>query len=207
MFFIIWLMAEDLIEIILTAEKPSCGVLKKLSTVNLNARIFQINPGIDCTNHLMGIDQYSKNMEKLRDDNITVYKNQKDKTWMETRSCEICRSSAVSGAIIISVRIFENQKVQYKILLKNKNALKKLLENVTGIKYNYYITDKHLPGELTLRQKEILYTAYSKGYFDFNRKIDLNGIAQELGVSKKSVQSTLRRGMRKIIEEYIFNNL
>ncbi|MEM0133538.1 helix-turn-helix domain-containing protein, partial [Acidiplasma sp.] len=70
-----------------------------------------------------------------------------------------------------------------------------------------YITDKHLPGELTLRQKEILYTAYSKGYFDFNRKIDLNGIAQELGVSKKSVQSTLRRGMRKIIEEYIFNNL
>jgi predicted DNA binding protein len=200
-------MPENLIEIILTAEKPSCGVLKKLSTVNVSARIFQINPEIEYTNHLMGIENYSKNKEILRDDNITVYKNQRDKTWMETKSCEICRASAVSGAMIISVKIFENQKVQYKVLLKNENSLKNLLESIKGIKYGYYEADDHLPGELTLRQKEILYTAYSKGYFDFTRRIDLNGMAQELGISKKSVQATLRRGIEKIIEEYIFNNL
>ncbi len=200
-------MPENLIEIILTAEKPSCGVLKKLSTVNVSARIFQINPGIEYTNHLMGIENYAKNKEILRDDNITVYKNQRDKTWMETKSCEICRASALSSAMIISVKIYENQKVQYKILLKNKNSLSNLQENINGIKYGYYEADDHLPGELTLRQKEIMYTAYSKGYFDFNRRIDLNGIAQELGVSKKSVQATLRRGIEKILEEYIFNNL
>ena len=200
-------MPANLIEIILTAEKPSCGVLKKLSTVNVSARIFQINPEIEYTNHLMGIENYSKNKEILRDDNITVYKNQRDKTWMETKSCEICRASAVSGAMIISVKIFENQKVQYKVLLKNENSLKNLLESIKGIKYGYYEADDHLPGELTLRQKEILYTAYSKGYFDFTRRIDLNGMAQELGISKKSVQATLRRGIEKIIEEYIFNNL
>ena len=200
-------MPENLIEIILTAEKPSCGVLKKLSTVNVRARIFQINPGIEYTNHLMGIENYSENREILRDDNITVYKNQRDKTWMETKSCEICKASAASGAMIISVKIFENQKVQYKILLKNKNSLKNLQENIEGIKYRYYESDSRLPGELTLRQKEILYMAYSKGYFDFNRRIDLDGIAQEMGISKKSVQATLRRGIEKIIEEYIFNNL
>jgi predicted DNA binding protein len=200
-------MPDNLIEIILTAEKPSCGVLKKLSTVNVMARIFQINPGIEYTNHLMGIENYSKNSDILRDPNITVYKNQRDKTWMETRSCEICRASAETGAMIISVKIFENQKVQYKILLKNQESLKGLQKNITGIKYGYYEVDEHIPGELTLRQKEILYTAYSRGYFDFNRKIDLNRLAEELGVSKKSVQATLRRGIEKIIEEYIFNNL
>ncbi|WMT50998.1 MAG: helix-turn-helix domain-containing protein [Ferroplasma sp.] len=200
-------MPANLIEIILTAEKPSCEVLKKLSTVNVSARIFQINPGTEDTNHLLGIENYSKNREILKDDNITVYKNQRDKTWMETKSCEICRASAISRAMIISVKIFENQKVQYKILLKDKNSLKNLQESITGIKYGYYEVDDHLPGELTLRQKEILYTAYSMGYFDFNRKIDLDGIAKELGISKKSVQATLRRGIEKIIEEYIFNNL
>ncbi|AGO60024.1 hypothetical protein FAD_0973 [Ferroplasma acidiphilum] len=200
-------MKGHLIEITLTAEKPSCDVLKKLAPLNLKVRIFQINPSAGSTNHLMGIENYKKIRESIKDDKITIYENQRDKTWLETHSCEICRAVALSGSIITSVKILENLKVQYKILLKNKKALETLDQSIDGINYNYVESVTKLPEELTLRQKEVLYIAFKNGYFEFQRGINLDGLASELGISKKAVQSDLKRGIDKIVKEYIFNNI
>lgn len=200
-------MEGHLIEITLTAEKPSCDVLKKLIPLNIMVRIFQINPSVESTNHLMGIENFKKIRDSIKDDRITIYKNQRDKSWLETNSCEICKAVALSGSIITSVKILENYKVQYKILLKNKKALEILDQSINGINYNYVESVIKMPEELTLRQKEVLYIAFKNGFFNFHREINLDGLAKELGISKKAVQSDLKRAVDKIIKEYIFNNI
>ncbi|WP_337859990.1 helix-turn-helix domain-containing protein [Ferroplasma sp.] len=202
-------MKNNLREISLVADHPKCMILNKLMEINVQARIFELNAGIDTTNHLIGINDYKNNIPKLKDDSITIYKNIKDKTWMESSSCEVCTAAAKLNALIINVKVFHDGKVQYKMLFQKQEILKLLKEQLdsTDIKYSISDIDQKIPNELTLRQKEILYIAFRMGYFDITRKIKLEDIANEVGISKKSVQITLRRALNKIVLEYVFENL
>lgn len=54
--------------------------------------------------------------------------------------------------------------------------------------------------KLTEKQYEVLMEAYRRGYFDDRRKVTLNGLAKERGVSAPSYMLTLRRAVRKLIK-------
>ena len=53
--------------------------------------------------------------------------------------------------------------------------------------------------ELTETQREALVLAYERGYFDSPRKVSLEEIADELGITQQSLSSRLRRGHRRLI--------
>jgi hypothetical protein len=53
---------------------------------------------------------------------------------------------------------------------------------------------------LTGRQKEILATAISLGYFDFPRKISLTALSDKVGIRPSTLSEVLRSAERKIIE-------
>lgn len=52
---------------------------------------------------------------------------------------------------------------------------------------------------LTDRQREALVLAYESGYFDDTRETTLEGIAEELGISRQALAGRLRRGHRQLI--------
>jgi len=60
---------------------------------------------------------------------------------------------------------------------------------------------------LTRRQSEALYTAYQKGYFDYPHRISLRELARQLGCSAPTLSILLRKGLRKIMEDFISHEL
>lgn len=58
---------------------------------------------------------------------------------------------------------------------------------------------------LTDRQWEYVTVAYRRGYFDVPRECTLAELADALGVDKSSASETIRRGARRIIEQFMIS--
>jgi len=56
---------------------------------------------------------------------------------------------------------------------------------------------------LSEKQKEIINLAVKKGYYDFPRKINLDGLASELGLAKATVQQHLRVAEKKVVPHLV----
>ncbi len=56
---------------------------------------------------------------------------------------------------------------------------------------------------LTARQREILSLAWNLGYFDIPARADLARLAALTGLSRNAISQHLRRGMRRILREWI----
>jgi predicted DNA binding protein len=59
--------------------------------------------------------------------------------------------------------------------------------------------------ELTETQREALVLAYERGYFDSPRRVSLQDIADELGITQQSLSSRLKRGHRRLIGGTLIN--
>jgi len=57
----------------------------------------------------------------------------------------------------------------------------------------------HIMPKLSDRQKEVIQLAVKRGYFNFPRKINLDGLAKELKLSKQTVQQHLRIAEKKLV--------
>ena len=57
----------------------------------------------------------------------------------------------------------------------------------------------HIMPKLSDKQKEVIQLAVKKGYFDFPRKINLDGLAKEMKISKQTLQQHLRTAEKKLV--------
>lgn len=57
--------------------------------------------------------------------------------------------------------------------------------------------------DLTPRQRELLSLAWNLGYFDIPARADLQKIADLTGLSRNTVSQHLRRGMRRILRDWV----
>ena len=57
----------------------------------------------------------------------------------------------------------------------------------------------HIMPKLSDKQKQVIELAVKKGYFDFPRKINLDGLSKELKISKQTVQQHLRIAEKKLV--------
>jgi len=57
----------------------------------------------------------------------------------------------------------------------------------------------HIMPNLSIKQKQVIQLAVKRGYFDFPRKINLDGLAKELKLSKQTVQQHLRFAEKKLV--------
>lgn len=72
------------------------------------------------------------------------------------------------------------------------------LKSITETKINDIFLP-HIMPKLSAKQKEVLRLAVSRGYFDFPRKINLQGLAKELKISKQTLQQHLRIAEKKLV--------
>ncbi len=88
-------------------------------------------------------------------------------------------------------------KIELLINKQQLNAIKRALPNIKILR----ITDSYkIKPKLTQRQEEILWKAYSFGYFDYPRKITLTNLAKLLKISKATLSQTLRAVESKAIK-------
>ncbi len=65
------------------------------------------------------------------------------------------------------------------------------------------IAPSNLVPEFTQRQRQVIETAYENGYYDIPRETTTAEIADELGISRRTVEEHLRRGEKKLMDGFI----
>ncbi len=123
--------------------------------------------------------------------------------YISTGRCTLCKEVAASRCFLASVAI-EKGGARWTILGSHSSSAE-LLNSLEKraipfeLKLKRNLDDSEL---LTARQEHILYMAFEKGYFDFPKKTGLKELAAETGVKTSTLTEILRRGQKKILEEY-----
>ena len=97
-------------------------------------------------------------------------------------------------------------------LFPNRNGLSDVFETCTASGMQIEITElRELDGDqrarlsLTHPQRKALRVAYDHGYFDIPREINLESLADELGISHQALSERLRRAHQALLNQTIFS--
>lgn len=202
--------AKTPLAISLRVQEPGCPVMLSLRKENYEFETTDIRVGEKYTEHLLNFRNYDRSLEsKLREDSILISKVKKDKMWLECSSCSACKVVAESQAFVMGAKPKPSKNiVTYNLLMPNQTSIKTLEKSLKEAGVTYSIQDHDYSSEdLTPRQREILTVAFRKGYFDIQRKITLTELARELEINPSTLQEILRRGVKKVVLDYIYGEL
>ncbi len=86
--------------------------------------------------------------------------------------------------------------------LKREKGIKLTIEKFHNVKLDTIYFPKIMP-KLSNKQREAYQLAVEKGYYNFPRKVGLDGLAKIMKVSVSTLQEHLRKAEEKIIPSYI----
>ncbi len=202
---------REIIETYVRALEPNCPILTPLINSRSEFEIEQLNAGIESTNHLVWMEKLSEGLRSDLKKNATFVKAvSRHNFWIETHSCTICRVISTIQAIPISVRPSDSGALIYKLFLPDSRLVPKLRTMLEDTKEKFTVyegNDNTVGASLTMRQRELLLLALREGYFDSDRKISLTDLAKKIGISTKTLQETLRRATKKVVQDYVTEKL
>lgn len=117
-----------------------------------------------------------------------------------------CRISGLNEAHILSSRI-DAGVIWMRIVCEDRKEAKDIISRMrsTGIAVLGARLRKIREDDvLTSRQEEALILGFIKGYFDSPRRIDLDTLSRELGVSKPTAYAMIKRAIRKLIKHTLY---
>jgi len=103
---------------------------------------------------------------------------------------------------ILYPTLLRNRKHRIEFLM-NESQLSSLRNGIKDMKILKIADSYKLETKLTERQEEILWKAYSFGYFKYPRDITLTNLAKLLKISKATLSQTLRTIENKAIKQFI----
>ena len=204
-------------EIILTSSQPHSWL--RIATVKYGANATILDSKIlphDIVEHLFEIDAKpelaSAMLADIGKDKDVIQMDTADsgsgriRGSIRTGRCTICKEIAKSKCFLASVEV--DEKGAEWTVMGNDEAVREVLSDMESagipfkLKLKRNLKDKEL---LTARQEEMLLMAYMRGYFEFPRKAGLKELASETGVKTSTITEILRRGQRKIVEDYFLS--
>ncbi len=122
-----------------------------------------------------------------------------------TERCAACRAMTGSDCFLTSASSLEDGSVEWKLITGAEGSLSDLIENlekngcIVELKSAVRLSKKSL---LTTRQEEIIKAAFEKGYYDYPKKITINGLSKMFDISPSTSGEIIQRGEKKIISEH-----
>ena len=177
----------DMLKVVIKTRTPEwCLIRRKSSTIFFKQIWLDKNSGV-CA--LISYKEGNRN-------HTMIIKN---------HSCPLAEAILNSGAIVVSAEV-KLDEITW-VLACTQEEFKKLAENIKKLNFDYKLMWKSKffeDSRISHREREILCLALSLGYFDTPRRVKLGDIAKLLGVSKATASELLRRALRKVVEEFIF---
>ena len=172
-------------------------------------------PSMDTVQHLFDIQVKPSLMEGLvkamREDgdltSLEVITSKNGHVYGSAASarCTVCKEVARSKCFLASVSVSSKERAQWTVLGSDV-SFKELVGALEHRKIPFEVKLKRELEDtdlLTTRQEQILSIAFERGYFDFPKKVGLKGLAGETGIRASTLDEILRRGQKKILEEYL----
>ncbi len=115
----------------------------------------------------------------------------------------ICRASNDAAIVCLECPLnSESQPASWKLIVRKTSDFRQVLSRLEEEGVAAKIEDVaplERKATLTDRQREIMSTAVSKGYFEFPRKISLTGLSALVGVKPSTLSEILRSAERRIM--------
>jgi len=122
-----------------------------------------------------------------------------------TTQCIACCSMVGDEAFLIDSRLDDEGKTIWTLLVTEKESVRRLIRVLEGHRYHVELrklTSIDNQELMTSRQEDILRIAFERGYFDYPKRISLRDLASMFDISISTLSEMLRKGQRKIMEEY-----
>ena len=145
-----------------------------------------------------------KSIGVVRSDLARVDKNRVMGT-VTTHDCPVCSTFAGLDCFLVSASTKGEGKMEWSVFISGDAGLKALCKRLDRNKVEYTIIEKthHIQKrQITSRQEDIMRIAYDLGYFEFPKRINLEGLSTRLGVSIGTLSEILRRGEKNILSKY-----
>ena len=122
-----------------------------------------------------------------------------------THDCPVCSTFSGLDCFLVSAETKKAGKMEWRVFVSGDSGLKSLCSRLDDKGVNYEIaelTQRVRSKEITSRQEEITRVAYDLGYFEFPKRINLEGLEGKLGISVATLSEILRRAEKNIISAY-----
>jgi predicted DNA binding protein len=136
---------------------------------------------------------------------LTVVDRTRIKGAVATNECVACCSMVGSEAFLLEAHMEKGGRMVWQLLSSDKEAIRRIVSDLEGHRYTVELmklTSVDMDELMTSRQEDILQIAYERGYFDYPKKISLRDLAAMFDISISTLSEMLRKGQRKIMEEY-----
>jgi predicted DNA binding protein len=136
---------------------------------------------------------------------LTVVDRGRIKGAVATNECVACCSMVGSEAFLLESHMDKDGKTVWRLLSTEKEAIRMIISELEDHRYIVELrklTSVDVEELMTSRQEDILQIAYERGYFDYPKRISLRDLAAMFGISISTLSEMLRKGQRKIMEEY-----
>ncbi len=140
----------------------------------------------------------------VRSDLSKVDKNRVVGT-VTTHDCPVCSTFAGLDCFLVSASTKENGKMEWRVFVSSESGLRALCRRLDRNNVDYKILEMthHMQKrQITSRQEDLMRIAFDLGYFEFPKRINLEGLSEKLGISIGTLSEILRRGERNILSKY-----
>lgn len=181
-------------------KNSNCRVVQMLLSRDIEGSFINIRVGEKMSTHFMHLSR-SVNLVESRPPDVTIYKIGRRFLWVDSPSCKSCQVLAANSAIPTNIMFVRDSGVVVSFLSPGPLVCRKILDEMKEAGLQVELLSKtslDMKHVLTRRQRDILYTAFSMGYFSPSRQTTLREIADALGLSKSTVSRHLRAALRKL---------
>lgn len=124
-----------------------------------------------------------------------------------------------AGCLLISPLRYERGEKRFQIVALKPTQISSFYQNLVEDGKSVTVESKReietvehsepliapadLVPEFTQRQRQVIETAYENGYYDIPRETTTAELADEIGISRRTIEEHLRRGEKKLMDGFI----
>jgi|Deesub1362B_J571_1020462.scaffolds.fasta_scaffold00005_176 hypothetical protein len=202
---------DAFVDVQLIVENPTCPIAKE---GGLRACILDIRGRDSDILHLIEFDEecakeFMNTVEKEDFEIIKEITKRGDKLYalISSKGCPVCTSLTREGSFLVSGKLLEDGKMTFRFIVPGRDALDKIFKELENadIKYDIlFMKGLSRKKYLTDNQERTLLLSLRFGLFDHPRRTTLYEVANMLGIRPSTLSETLRRGIKKILEENLY---
>jgi hypothetical protein len=128
--------------------------------------------------------------------------------WVDGPSCTFCSFIAKFPFVKVMrvIPLVEN-RIQVHLVIPSRGDVRFFKSRMkrSGIDYTILSERPFQPKDMTDKEREVVFTALQRHFFDCENRTSLTTIAKDIGVSPSSLSETIRRGTKKAVVYYMEN--
>jgi predicted DNA binding protein len=145
------------------------------------------------------------NNRRVEKDNVTIVDDSHVTAIVNARECAVCKSILKWDLFLTEAYSTGSGDIIMKLLVPDEATVSGFLQRLEedGVKFEL-LRKRALSkrGDITARQEFVVKTALELGFFDYPKKVNLEGLSKRLNVSYVTLSEILRRAEKNIISSY-----